>query len=221
MKILLVEDDAALAASVEEALTGNGHEVIVARDGTSALAATGYGMVLLDLQLPDIDGREVCRQLRRRDEHLPIIMVTAASEELDRVLGFELGADDYVVKPFSVRELLARVRALAKRVGSGGAVDGPQPIGLRVELDRRRRQVYLDGIEVHLTPKEFDVFSYLTEDLGAVCRRDEIIERVWSAHWFGPTKTLDAHVAALRRKLEGALEIAAVRGIGFRVDVVR
>lgn len=218
MKILLVEDDAALAASMEEALTGHGHQVVLARDGASALASSGYGMVLLDLHLPDIDGREVCRQLRHRDEHLPIIMVTAASEELDRVLGFELGADDYVVKPFSLRELLARVRALAKRVGGEGAAEGPQTVGTRVEIDRRRRQVHLDGVEVHLTPKEFEVFSFLTEDVGAVRSRDEIIERVWSAHWFGPTKTLDAHVAALRRKLEGAIVIVAVRGVGFRVD---
>lgn len=218
VRILLVEDDSALAATVLEALVANSHDVIHASDGTTALAATGYDLVLLDLQLPDLDGREVCRELRQRDDDLPIMIVTASGEEIDRVLGFELGADDYLVKPFSLRELLARIRALAKRTHRVHA-DAAQLVGNRLRLDRRARKTLVDNVEVHLTPKEFDVLSYLCEDVGAARRRDEILEHVWGAHWFGPTKTLDAHVAALRRKLDGAVAIAAVRGVGFRIDV--
>ena len=218
VRILLVEDDSALAATVLEALVAHSHQVVYASDGATALEATDYDLVLLDLQLPDLDGREVCRELRERDDDLPIMIVTASGDEIDRVLGFELGADDYLVKPFSLRELLARIRALAKRAHRVHA-DTPQLVGNRLRLDRRARRTFADNVEVHLTPKEFDVLSYLREDVGAARRRDEILEHVWGAHWFGPTKTLDAHVAALRRKLDGTVAIAAVRGVGFRIDV--
>ncbi len=220
MRILLVEDDAALAANVEAALTSNSHLVQLAPDGRSALAASGYDLVLLDLQLPDLDGREVCRELRRRDADVPIMMVTAAGEELDRVLGFELGADDYLVKPYSLRELLARIRVIGRRSVPRREPENTLEVGRHVRIDRRTRRVYLDVTEVHLTPKEFEVLAYLCEDVGAACRRDEIIEHVWGAHWFGPTKTLDAHVAAIRRKLDGGLRIVALRGVGFRVEPV-
>jgi len=224
MRILLVEDDEPLAATVGDALRSAAHEVRQVGGGRAALAAADYDLVVLDLGLPDMDGREVCRELRRRDPGVAIMIVSAAGDEIDRVLGFELGADDYLVKPFSLRELLARVRALSKRavpVGSGEArTERIQPIGGRVRLDRRGRQVFLGGSEVHLTTKEFDVLSYLAEDVGAVFRREEILERVWGSQWFGPTKTLDAHVAAVRRKLDGGLVITAVRGVGFRIDPV-
>jgi two-component system response regulator RegX3 len=218
--ILLVEDDPALASAVREALTAVGHGVTVAVDGAEALRAVGYDLILLDLALPDIDGREVCRIVRERHPDLPIVIVSASGTEVDRVLGFELGADDYLVKPFSVRELLARIRALAKRAGLDTVADHAQVVGSHVRLDRRSRQVFLDGAEVHLTSKEFEVLSFLCEDAGAVRRRAEIIERVWGGQWFGPTKTLDAHVAAIRRKLEGGIVITALRGVGFRVDPV-
>jgi two-component system response regulator RegX3 len=218
VRILLVEDDRALAQAVEEALTAGHHDVRLAVDGAGALDAVGYDLVLLDLALPDMDGRDVCRTLRSLRPDLPIIIVSASGTEVDRVLGFELGADDYLVKPFSVRELLARIRALAKRAGLDHRSDVAQAIGPHVRLDRRSRQAFLDGAEVHLTSKEFDILSFLCEDVGAARRRSEIIEHVWGGQWFGPTKTLDAHVAALRRKLDGGVVITALRGVGFRVD---
>jgi two-component system response regulator RegX3 len=220
MNILLVEDDDALAVNVRDALVANAHEVHRVADGAGALAARDFDLVLLDLQLPDLDGREVCRELRRRDDDLLIMIVTAAGDELDRVLGFELGADDYLVKPFSLRELLARIRALAKRAAVRTEPGVTQAVGDHVRIERRARQVFLRDAEVHLTPKEFDVLSYLCEEVGAARRRVEILEHVWGSHWFGPTKTLDAHVAALRRKLEGGLVITALRGVGFRVDAL-
>ncbi len=219
MQVLLVEDDAALATVVSEALGAAGHSVQRVATGADALAAREYQLVLLDLGLPDLDGREVCRQMRGRDPDLPIVIVSAAGAEMDRILGFELGADDYLVKPFSVRELQVRIRALARRAGLERARDATQVLG-RLQLDRRARRVTVDGAEVHLTTKEFDVLAYLCEDAGAVRTRSEIIEHVWGGHWFGPTKTLDAHVAAIRRKLDGVLSITALRGVGFRADVV-
>ena len=160
----------------------------------------------------------MCRILRGRLPDLPIIIVSASGTEMDRVLGFELGADDDLVKPFSIRELLARIRVLAKRAGLESASDHAQLVGARVRINRRARRVFLDDQEVHLTTKEFDVLSFLCEDPGAARRRSEIIEHVWGGQWFGPTKTLDAHVAALRRKLDGGISITALRGVGFRVD---
>ena len=218
VRILLVEDDEVLAATLQDALLAGLHDVQVVSGGHSALAATGYDLVLLDLELPDLNGREVCRVLRQRDPELPIMIVSGAGDEIDRVLGFELGADDYLVKPFSLRELMARVRVLGKRAGSDPRDGSSQRIGDALLIDRRARRVFLHADEVHVTPKEFDVLAYLCEDPGAACRREDILERVWGPRWFGPTKTLDAHVASLRRKLAGGLVITALRGVGFRVD---
>jgi two-component system, OmpR family, response regulator RegX3 len=219
MQVLLVEDDAALATVVAEALGSAGHQVERVATGGAALAARDFELVLLDLGLPDLDGRDVCRELRQRDPELMIVIVSAAGAEMDRILGFELGADDYLVKPFSVRELQVRVRALARRAGRERPAETAQAIG-RVRLDRRARKVSVDGVDVHFTTKEFDVLAYLCEDAGAVRTRAEIIEHVWGGHWFGPTKTLDAHVAAIRRKLDGAVAVTALRGVGFRVDAL-
>src|SRR3954447_23825105 len=179
VRILLVEDDRALAAVVNEALTAAGHVVTAVPDGASALATGATDLVLLDLALPDLDGREVCRILRGRQPDLPIVIVSASGTEVDRVLGFELGADDYLVKPFSIRELLVRIKVLAKRAGLDSSTDHAQTIGGHVRLDRRSRQVFLDGVEVHLTTKELDVLAFLCEDPGAARRRSEIIEHVW------------------------------------------
>lgn len=226
MRILLVEDDRSIATSVIDGLSAEGFDIDHAPTGAAALAATGYDMVLLDLGLPDMDGREVCRQLRTRTA-VPIIMLTARSEEFDRVLGLELGADDYVTKPFSFRELVARIRAVGRRTvtapGDGpAAVDEPQAaqrIGA-LSLDRRTRRVHLDGEEIALTAKEFDLLAFLATDTGAVHTRTEILENVWDAHWYGPTKTVDAHVASLRKKLGNHEWIQAVRGVGFRLEPV-
>jgi two-component system, OmpR family, response regulator RegX3 len=222
VKLLLVEDDKAIADTLVEGLTAAGHAVVHVSTGAEALAERGQEMVLLDLGLPDMDGRDVCRQLRERST-TPIIMLTARSEEFDRVLGLELGADDYVTKPFSLRELVARIRAVARRTQDGppsseDANDGGiQAIG-PMELDRRTRRVRVDRQEVALTAKEFDLLAFLANDVGAVHTRTEILESVWDAHWYGPTKTVDAHVASLRKKLGDHSWIEAVRGVGFRLE---
>ena len=222
MKLLLVEDDKAIADTLVEGLTAAGHAVVHVTTGAGALAERDHEMVLLDLGLPDMDGRDVCRQLRQRSR-TPIIMLTARSEEFDRVLGLELGADDYVTKPFSLRELVARIGAVARRTNDGppNAEDrdmtAPQMVG-PMELDRRTRRVRIDGDEIALTAKEFDLLAFLANDVGAVHTRTEILETVWDAHWYGPTKTVDAHVASLRKKLGDHGWIEAVRGVGFRLE---
>ncbi len=222
VKILLVEDDRSIAGSVIDGLTAEGFEVTHAGNGADALAAHGYDMVLLDLGLPDMDGRDVCRQLRQRTA-VPIIMLTARAEEFDRVLGLELGADDYITKPFSFRELVARIRAVGRRTVeqlSDTPPDGiaaPQQVGA-LTIDRRTRRVHINGEEAQLTAKEFDLLAFLATDIGAVRTRTEILENVWDAHWYGPTKTVDAHVASLRKKLGQHEWIQAVRGVGFRLE---
>jgi DNA-binding response OmpR family regulator len=222
VKLLLVEDDKAIAESLVEGLTAAGHSVVHVASGAEALAERGQELVLLDLGLPDMDGRDVCRELRQRSK-TPIIMLTARGEEFDRVLGLELGADDYVTKPFSLRELVARIRAVGRRALDNGApaddadVAAPQTI-CTMELDRRTRRVRVDCEEISLTAKEFDLLAYLANDVGAVHSRTEILESVWDAHWYGPTKTVDAHVASLRKKLGDHRWIEAVRGVGFRLE---
>ena len=221
MKLLLVEDDRAIAESLVSGLRADGHEVAHVATGTDALAATGYDLVLLDLGLPDIDGRDVCRQLRQRGA-VPIIMLTARGDEFDRVLGLELGADDYVTKPFSRRELSARIRAVGRRAQAApmppDTGDGDVLVVGALQIDRRSRRAHLDGDELVLTAKEFDVLAYLASEPGTVFSRTEILERVWDVNWYGPTKTVDAHVAALRRKLGDHRWIEAVRGVGFRLE---
>ncbi|MFM7044897.1 MAG: response regulator transcription factor [Ilumatobacteraceae bacterium] len=220
MRILLVEDDRSIAESIVEGLQANGFDVVHVATGSESYEQAEPDMVLLDLGLPDLDGRDVFRLMRAR-WRAPIIMLTARAEEFDRVLGLELGADDYVTKPFSFRELVARIRAVARRTGDSGgagpAVNAPQVIGPLV-IDRRARRVTLDGDEVALTAKEFDLLAFLASDLGAVRSRTEILESVWDANWYGPTKTVDAHVAAIRKKLGAHDWIQAVRGVGFRME---
>ncbi len=225
MKILLVEDDRSIADSLVEGLAAEGYTVEHAASGAAALAATDYDMVLLDLGLPDIDGRDVFRELRTRGT-TPIIMLTARAEEFDRVLGLELGADDYVTKPFSFRELVARIRAVSRRTLDGYSDTGATAVNLNevqtiesLMIDRRTRRVHVGGEEVSLTAKEFDLLAYLALDCGAVRTRTEILENVWDAHWYGPTKTVDAHVASLRKKLGHHDWIQAVRGVGFRLEL--
>jgi DNA-binding response OmpR family regulator len=170
--------------------------------------------VLLDLRLPDLDGYDVCRTLRARSD-VPIIMVTARGEEVDRVVGLELGADDYVVKPFGLRELVARIRAVTRRVG-GRSDDARLHVG-ELEVDVRARRVALAGQPIDLTAKEFDILAVLADDPGNVVSRQTLLERVWETTWYGPTKTIDVHVASLRRKLGDPGWIETVRGIGFRL----
>lgn len=211
----MVEDDPTISGPLAEGLEREGFVVSVVGTGQAALAAELPDLVLLDLGLPDLEGRVVCQRLRERSD-VPIVVLTARSDEIDRVVLLELGADDYVVKPFGFRELVARIRAVLRR--SGGRV--AQPAAL-VELgalviDRRAREVRVDGAVVALTPKEFDLLSYLANDPGAACGREQIIHDVWDEHWWGSTKTLDVHVASLRRKLWPEL-IETVRSVGYRL----
>ena len=216
MQVLLVEDDPGIAEPLVRALEREGFATTHVSTGAEALDHDGADLVLLDLGLPDIDGFEVCRSLRARSS-VPIIVLTARGEEVDRVIGLELGADDYVVKPFGQRELVARIRAVTRR--SGDRSRAPEVVVRlgEVEVDLRTRRVTVDGGEVGLTRKEFDLLALLASDPGATFTRGEILEQVWDPHWYGPTKTLDVHVAALRRKLGDPTLIETVRGVGFRL----
>lgn len=217
VRLLLVEDDATISDPLLEGLRREGFEVELAATGATALAAPPVDLVLLDLGLPDLEGRVVCRQLRAAS-NVPIIVVTARSDEIDRVVLLELGADDYVVKPFGFRELVARIRAVLRRVGQSGVAtendDAPVAVG-RLLVDRRRHTVSFDGEAVSLTPKEYDLLLCLALDAEAVKTREQLMREVWDEHWWGSTKTLDVHIASLRRKLAPEV-IETVRSVGYR-----
>jgi two-component system response regulator RegX3 len=215
VRILLVEDDDSIAQPLAEGLRREGFTVERAATGAEALAAGPADLVLLDLRLPDIDGLDVCRQLRERSD-MPIIIVTARGEESDRVVGLELGADDYVVKPFGLRELIARIRAVSRRTSSRAATHETLRVG-GLEVDERARRATLDGHDLQLTPKEFDLLAALARDPGAAVSRRRLLEDVWETTWYGSSKTIDVHVAALRRKLGDPGWIETVRGVGFRL----
>jgi two-component system, OmpR family, response regulator RegX3 len=222
-RILLVEDEESITTPLTEALAREGFDTSVAGGAAAALelaAELRPDLVLLDVMLPDGSGFDVARELRR-DSRVPIIMLTARGEEADRVVGLELGADDYVVKPFSARELVARVRAVLRRTAEAGErrTDGPIEIG-EVRLDAARRSTALEGEELELSRKEFDLLRLLMENAGAVVTRERLIDEVWDTNWFGSTKTLDVHVSGLRKKLGDdpgdPRYIHTVRGVGFR-----
>jgi two-component system, OmpR family, response regulator RegX3 len=222
VRVLVVEDDDAIADPLVRGLEREGYTVERVATGEAALEAAAGGahdIVLLDIGLPGIDGFEVLRRLRlgRVTAEVPVIVLTARGDEIDRVVGLELGGDDYVVKPFGLRELVARIKAVTRRHRqSGPDTSGTTTVG-SLEIDRRTRQVRAAGAEVELTPKEFDLLVALAEDPGAVVTREQLFERAWGHAWYGPTKTLDVHVAALRRKLGDPGWIEAVRGVGFRL----
>lgn len=216
MRLLLVEDDPTISVPLREGLVREGFEVDLAGTGAAALAAPDADLVLLDLGLPDVEGRVVCQELRARSA-VPIIVVTARGDEIDRVILLEMGADDYVVKPFGFRELVARIRAVLRRTG-GATPDGSDAtitVGT-LSIDRRTHTVIHAGEVVALTPKEYDLLVYLAADPGTVKGRDQLIHDVWDEHWWGSTKTLDVHVASLRKKLDPDL-IETVRSVGYRL----
>jgi two-component system, OmpR family, response regulator RegX3 len=222
MRILLIEDDPSVAASVIDGLVNASMEVDHVSTGNEAISkalSENYDLILLDLGLPDIDGQDVCRSVREKSK-TPIIVLSARSEEIDRVLALEFGADDYMVKPFGMRELVARIRAVARRAGPAETTQqtATQDIG-PLSIDRRTQKVSIYGEDIYLTPKEFDLLAYLATDPGAVYRRIDIMSEVWETNWYGTTKTVDAHVAALRKKLGNQEWIEAVRGVGFRLGV--
>ncbi len=218
VQLLVVEDDPSIADALCAGLVREGFTVQHVATGAAALAAEPADLVLLDLGLPDLDGRVVCRQLRAASA-VPIIVVTARGDEIDRVSLLELGADDYVVKPFGFRELVARIGAVLRRSTVVGATstdsDASVPVDLGwLQIDARSRRVEVNGSEISLTPKEYDLIAYLASDAGAILHREEIIRRVWDENWWGSTKTLDVHIASLRKKI-GADRIRTVRGVGF------
>lgn len=222
MNILLVEDDPSVAASVIDGLE-NASMIVThvsnGRDAVEVAKSSSPDLILLDLGLPDIDGQDVCRTIRESST-TPIIILSARSEEIDRVLALEFGADDFMVKPFGMRELVARIRAVARRSGPADSATqtSSQEIG-PVSIDRRTQRVFVNGEDVYLTPKEFDLLAYLATDPGAVYRRNDIMSEVWDTNWYGTTKTVDAHVAALRKKLGNQDWIESVRGVGFRLGI--
>jgi two-component system response regulator RegX3 len=222
--ILFVEDEETISEPFSRALRRNGFEPIVARSAAMALELAENAdpdLVLLDLNLPDGDGSDVCRTIRGRSD-VPIIMLTARGTETDRVLGLELGADDYVVKPFSSRELISRIRAVLRRPRATPPGQHPVAVG-DLLLQPAARSVSLAGEPVALTRKEFDLLAELMAHAGDVVSREDLISRVWDVNWFGSTKTLDVHIRTLRRKLgddsANPRYIKTVRGVGFRLLV--
>ena len=213
----MVEDDPRISDPLQEGLRREGYDVVIAATGADALTATDIDLVLLDLGLPDLDGRVVCRQLRARST-VPIIVVSARGDEIDRVMLLELGADDYVVKPFGFHELVARIRAVSRRATTEPATTTPDTtitVGA-LHIDRRTRTVTYHHTPINLTPKEYDLLIYLAADPDTVKDREQLIRDVWDEHWWGSTKTLDVHIASLRKKLEPDL-IETVRSVGYRL----
>jgi len=222
-RILIVEDELSITEPLSEALAREGFDSEVAGTAASGLQRAREGafdLVLLDLMLPDGSGYDVCRELRG-ESTVPIIMVTARGEETDRVVGLELGADDYVVKPFSAREVVARIRAVLRRTKAAREPEpeGPTELG-ELRLDGARREAVLAGRPLELTRKEWDLLWLLTRHAGEVVTRERLIDEVWDVNWFGSTKTLDVHVSGLRRKLGDDPQtprfLRTVRGVGFR-----
>jgi DNA-binding response OmpR family regulator len=217
-RILVVEDDDVIGRSLERTLLGQGYDVAWARTVAEAKDALtpATALVLLDLGLPDGDGLALCAELRRRMAGLDIILLTARQTEADVVLGLDAGADDYLVKPFRLAELLARIRARLRRQPSDDVLHaGP------LDLDVAARRARVNGVTVDLRPKEFDLLALLAANAGNVVGRERIMAEVWDEHWFGSTKTLDIHIATLRRKLAaqgGPGAIGTLRGIGYRLE---
>ena len=217
--ILIVEDEVNIATPIRTYLEKAGFDVAHALTGTDALRMMEErppNLVVLDLNLPDIDGLEVCRRIRAVSL-VPIIMVTARDDDVDKIVGLEVGADDYLTKPFNVRELVARIKAILRR-----APVAAQPIGGvlshgTVSIDRGRHEVMVAGQEVQLAPKEFDLLWALLEERGNVLTRDQLLERVWGYTFAGDTRTVDVHVRQLRRKLGDACPIVTVWGVGYKV----
>ncbi|MFF2372670.1 winged helix-turn-helix domain-containing protein [Agromyces sp. NPDC058110] len=223
-RILLVEDEIALSDPLSFLLEREGYEVEVAADGPAALAAfdrNGADLLLLDLMLPGLPGTEVCREIRARS-NVPIIMLTAKDSEIDIVVGLELGADDYVTKPYSTRELLARIRAVLRRRIDADDFDESLIEGGRVRMDVDRHTVEVDGDPVPMPLKEFELLELLMRNPGRVLTRGQLIDRVWGSDYFGDTKTLDVHIKRIRSKIEKQpsepVQLVTVRGLGYRFE---
>jgi DNA-binding response OmpR family regulator len=216
--ILVVEDEANIADLVDLYLSREGFRVLQQKTGVGALDAVRDHrprLVVLDIGLPDIDGLEVCRRIRSVG-NLPVIFLTARGDEVDRVLGLELGADDYLTKPFSPAELVARVKAVLRRVDGGPPAEIVQ--AGRVAIDAGRREIRVDETPVEFTTKEFDLLRFLAERPGLAQSRQQILDGVWGFDWYGDVRTVDVHIAQVRKKLGDACTITTVRGVGYRLE---
>ena len=224
-RILVVEDEASFSEAISFLLRKEGFEVATAGDGVSAIAEFerhGADLVLLDLMLPGLSGTEVCRQIRTKSS-VPIIMLTAKDSEIDKVVGLELGADDYVTKPYSSRELMARIQAVLRRFQGGDAIEEQGIISsATIRLDIDRHLVSVNGIPISLPLKEFELLEFLMRNSGRVLTRSQLIDRVWGSDYFGDTKTLDVHIKRLRAKIESdpgnPVFIQTVRGLGYKFE---
>lgn len=225
-RILIVEDESSFSEALEFLLGKEGFSVITAVTGTEALKKFeqgGIDLVLLDLMIPEISGTEVCRQIRAKSK-IPIIMLTAKDSEVDKVVGLEIGADDYVTKPYSARELVARINAVLRRNVGDGIVNDPGIMtvnGIRMDIDRH--QVSINGIPVSLPLKEFELLEFLMRNAGRVLTRIQLIDRVWGSDYVGDTKTLDVHIKRIRAKIESDPAnpkiIQTVRGLGYKMEL--
>ncbi len=217
-----MEDDERIGSSLLRALVGSGYDAVWERTGEGGIdAVVGRrpDLVLLDLGLPDVDGIEVCGRIHEQDPSIDVLMLTARDDELDVVVGLDAGAVDYVAKPFKLAELLARIRVQLRRRPPG---QHPRLSAGDLVIDTAARRVWLMGREVEFRAKEFDLLSRLAEDVGVVVGRETLMSDVWDEHWFGSTKTLDFHIAALRRKLDAPGEpsrISTLRGVGYRLEL--
>lgn len=219
--IVVVEDDPNISELICMYLRRDGHRVVPTADGESGLAAVESerpSLVILDVGLPgNVDGFEVCRRIRA-DSSVAVVMLTARDEEIDRVLGFELGADDYVTKPFSPRELAARVKAIIRRSARPATTDRPVATLGRITVDTARREVLLDGAPVALATREFDLLAYLVANRRLALSRRQLLDGVWGPDWYGDDRTVDVHIGQLRKKLGPDLTLSTVWGVGYRLD---
>jgi two-component system response regulator RegX3 len=221
-RVLLIEDEEGLGEALEYQLGREGYEVERATNGAEGLQrfkTAGGDLVLLDLMLPGMAGEDVCKEIRR-ESNVPIIMLTARDTEIDKVLGLELGADDYITKPFSTRELIARIKAVLRRTTTEAGGDGSALEGGGIRLDRERFEVSVHGELIHMPRKEFELLELLMANMGRVLTRDTLIERVWGADYFGDTRTLDVHIKRLRAKCEedphNPAHLLTIRGLGYK-----
>ena len=217
--ILVVDDEPNIADLVELYLRRDGYRVVQSATGEGAVRAVNDHrprLVVLDVGLPDIDGLEVCRRLRQTTS-IPVIFLTARDTEIDRILGLELGADDYMTKPFSPAELVARVKAVLRRIDGSAAPAEIVHVG-GVTIDMGRREVRVNDTPVTFTTKEFDLLRFLAERPGLALSRQQILDGVWGYGWYGDARTVDVHIAQVRKKVEGAVQILTVRGVGYRLE---